>query len=78
MLQGSHFVRVGQTGKVKIPVSKLTPVPKILGPGVREFRLYLTDLSFIGANYRGRIRLTPTKLPKGQMLPEPIVVTAGL
>lgn len=77
-LEGVFFARVGLTTVAKIPNSSLVPVPKVLGPGVREFRLYLTDLSYIGANYRGQIRLTPTSPPSGEMLPDTMVITAGL
>ena len=50
------FVRVGLSSTVILSKNCLTPVPKILAPGVGEFKLYLTDLSFIGANYRGGVR----------------------
>ena len=77
VLEGD-FVRVGLTGPPRLPKTCLTPVPKTLGPGVGRFKLYLTDLSFVGANYRGQIRLTPTNLPATAQVPDPIVITAGL
>lgn len=77
-LLGACFVRVGLTDKVKLPVDKLKAVPNILGPGVKEFRLYLSDLSFIGANYRGSVLLMPINPAAGAKAPDPIVITAGL
>ena len=75
------FVRVGLPTTVVLPKSKLTPVPKVVGPGVAEFRLYLTDLNYLGANYRGFICLKPTAgaVAKGaQANPPKVVITAGL
>lgn len=75
---GTHFVRVGLTTKVKLPVDKLKVVPNILAPGVGEFRIYLNDFSYIGANYRGSVELVPINLKADEKRPPPIVVTAGL
>lgn len=75
------FLRVGLTDKVKLDKAKLVPVPKILASGVTQFRLYLTDLAFIGSNYRGLILLKPTAaaVAAGAAAnPPKVVVTAGL
>jgi hypothetical protein len=64
-----------------IKKDKLVPVPKILAPGLTEFRLYLTDLSYFGANYRGYVCLkpTPAAVAAGAPADPPkFVVTAGL
>jgi hypothetical protein len=74
------FVRVRWPHPV-LDRAKLSAVPKIIPSGVRKFRLYLTDLSFIGANYRGRITLqaTPEAVANGApAAPTTKVVTAGL
>jgi len=74
------FVRVRRPLLI-LPWQKLSPVPRIIPSGVRKFRLYLTDLSFIGANYRGRITLqaTPEAVANGApAAPTTKIVTAGL
>lgn len=75
------FFRVGLTKKVTLDHKKLLPVPKIIGAGVTQFRLYLTDLSYIGSNYRGYICLKPTAaaVAAGEKADPPKqVITAGL
>lgn len=81
VLLKDDFVRVGQATSVTLKCAKLTPVPKIIPKKVNQFRLYLTDLSFIGANYRGFIYLQPTPAAlKVNPAAAPVkkVVTAGL
>ena len=75
-----NFVRVRRPLLV-LDKTKLSAVPKVIPSGVRKFKLYLTDLSFIGANYRGRITLqaTPEAVANGApAAPTMQVVTAGL
>ena len=74
------FLRVRRPVLV-LDKTKLSAVPKIIPSGVRRFRLYLTDLSFIGANYRGKITLkaTPEAIANGApAAPTTQIVTAGL
>jgi hypothetical protein len=75
-----NFVRVRRP-LLTLDRTKLSAVPKIIPAGVRKFRLYLTDLSFLGANYRGKITLqaTPEAVANGApAAPTTKVVTAGL
>lgn len=75
-----NFVRVRRPLLV-LDSTKLSAVPKIIPSGVRQFRLYLTDLSFIGGNYRGKITLqaTPEAVANGApAAPTTHIVTAGL
>jgi hypothetical protein len=80
VLLKEDFIRVRRPLLI-LPKEKLSAVPRIIPSGVRKFRLYLTDLSFIGANYRGRITLqaTPEAIANGApAAPTKKVVTAGL
>jgi hypothetical protein len=75
------FVRVGGAAPSILKCDKLVAVPKIIPKNVTQFRLYLTDLSFIGANYRGLMTLQPTASAVKQdptAAPSKRVITAGL
>lgn len=73
--------RVGQPA-VKIPTSAVAFEPAVLPPGHTEFRLVLTNHSFVGANYTATIRLTPNApgpdVAAEDLVPEEKVVTVGL
>ncbi|OBK70472.1 hypothetical protein [Mycobacterium sp. 1274761.0] len=71
---GSDFQRVGWP-TVVIEAAKLTVTPAVLPAGATDITITLLDLNYIGANYRGKVKL---KKAAAADPPEEILVTAGL
>jgi hypothetical protein len=59
----SVFVRIGLP-QMAIPVHSIGFDPELLPAGATDFRVVLKDYSFVGANYRGTVSLTPASGPK--------------
>lgn len=70
---GRWFRRVGWDS-VTIGRDKLSVTPKVLPAGATKVTITLLDLNYIGANYRGNVKLTDPKT--GQV--DLITVTVGL
>jgi hypothetical protein len=74
-LEVIQLARVGYPKK-PIPKSCFGFKPAVLPPGVTQFRMYLKDYNYVGANYTGKISLTNTTDPKAK--PDDRRVTVGL
>jgi hypothetical protein len=71
----SAFVRIGLPQMV-IPAHSIGFDPEVLPARATEFRVVLKDYRYVGANYRGTVRLTPAADPKAT--PYDKEVTVGL
>ncbi len=71
----SAFVRIGLPQMV-IPAHSIGFDPEVLPARATEFRVVLKDYRYVGANYRGTVRLTPAADPKAT--PHDKEVTVGL
>jgi hypothetical protein len=73
----AYFTRVGQPG-TKLPATALRFLPAVLPANATQFRVALTDYHYVGANYRGKVKLTPTSMATGSQVPAEYVVVVGL
>jgi hypothetical protein len=71
----SPFVRIGQP-QTAIPAHSIGFDPEVLPARATEFRVVLKDYRYIGANYKGTVRLTPAADAKAA--PEHQEVIVGL
>ncbi len=75
IVSASPFKRVGQP-KTVIPPASLDLEPDVLPAGATKVQILLKDYRFVGANYKGQIRLTNANDPKAE--PQTVEVTVGL
>jgi hypothetical protein len=71
----SPFVRIGLP-ETAIPARSIGFIPEELDAGKTEFQVVLKDYRFVGANYKGTVRLTPADGTTAE--PEDMDVTVGL
>jgi hypothetical protein len=69
----SPFVRIGQP-QTAIPAHSIGFDPEVLPAGAEEFRVVLKDYRYIGANYKGTVRLTPAADPKAAPYDKEVIV----
>jgi hypothetical protein len=69
----SPFVRLGLP-RMAIPTHSIGFEPEVLPAGGTEFRVVLKDYRFIGANYKGTVRLTPATDPKAAPYDKEVIV----
>lgn len=74
------FVRVGQPAKV-LPANKISFKPDVLPAGKTEFTVLVTDYDYLGSNYSGTVKLSPTQTALGNnpaLAPSSEAVIVGL
>jgi hypothetical protein len=69
----SPFVRIGLP-KMAIPAHSIGFDPEVLPAGAEAFRVVLKDYRYVGANYRGTVRLTPASDPKAAPYDKEVIV----
>ncbi len=69
----SAFVRIGLP-QTTIPAHSIGFEPEVLPARATEFRVVLKDYRFVGANYKGKVRLTPASDPKAAPSEEEVIV----
>jgi hypothetical protein len=71
------FARVGLP-QIRIPNQFIRFEPEQLAAGQTQFRIALRNYNFVGANYTGTLRLSPTATTPGTRSENPITVIVGL
>jgi hypothetical protein len=71
------FVREGLP-RMRIPNQAITFEPEQLPAGATQFRIALRNYNFVGANYKGTIRLSPAAPTPGAKAEAPMPVIVGL
>jgi hypothetical protein len=69
----SAFVRIGWPQMV-IPAHSIGFDPEVLPAGAQLFRVVLKDYRYVGANYKGTVRLTPAADPKAAPYDKEVIV----
>jgi hypothetical protein len=69
----SAFVRIGLP-QMAIPAHSIGFDPEVLPAGATEFRVVLKDYRYVGANYKGTVRLTPAADPKATPYDKEVIV----